>query len=79
LARAIAHSTELKFVANRTSFLANLLEDGVYALDLIVSNKLLLSVDVCWFAYAYRRQRNRSANAKALLYSGCEAYQGHAD
>jgi hypothetical protein len=48
LARAIAHRAELKFVANRNSFPVNLLEDGVYApLDLIVSNKLVLIVDVC--------------------------------
>ena len=41
MARSIALSTELKFVANRNSFLANLFDDGVYApLDLIVSNKL---------------------------------------
>jgi hypothetical protein len=37
LTRAIAQGAELKFVANRNSFLANLLEDGVYApLDLMV-------------------------------------------
>ena len=71
LARAMAHRAELKFVANRNSFPANLLDDGVYAPpDLIVSNKLLEIADVCQFAHAYRSQSNRAANTQALLYSG---------
>jgi len=48
LTRAIAQGAKLKFVANRNSFPANLLEVGVYAPpDLIVSNKPLEIVDVC--------------------------------